>query len=315
VSRKTAALTGGTGFLGRYIIQALARDGWNIRLLARRAPLHPMLADIPLELVLGDLDNSEALSRLVDGADAVIHCAALVKARNRAEFFAANEGGASRLARICASNAPSARFILISSQAAREPALSAYASSKRAGEVAVAAALGSGPWAVLRPCVIYGPWDAEGVALLRLASGWIAPVPRQPEARIAIIHARDVAAAVAALSAGGPAGKIFELSDECPQGYGWSEILGKVANAIGRAPSLVPVPDALFHLAGALSEGVAALRARPVIFSRDKAREILHRNWQSDLSMRLPGEIWAPQVSLDAGIAQTAAWWREMGLL
>ena len=89
-----------------------------------------------------------------------------------------------------------ARCVLVSSLAAREPRLSPYAASKRAGEEAATAALDAGgvPWTVLRPCVIYGPWDREGLALVRLARAPVAPVPRKPEPRIAMVHAADVAA-------------------------------------------------------------------------------------------------------------------------
>ena len=81
------------------------------------------------------------------------------------------------------------------------------------GEDAVAAVLGPSPWVIIRPGVIYGPWDIEGLALLRMARGRITPGTTDPEPRIAMIHARDVAAAVAALSIGGPNHAAFEVSD------------------------------------------------------------------------------------------------------
>jgi uncharacterized protein YbjT (DUF2867 family) len=69
------AVTGGTGFLGRYIVATLAASGWNVRLLTRRATLHPLLSEIPLEPVLGDLGDASALRRLVTGASVIIHAA------------------------------------------------------------------------------------------------------------------------------------------------------------------------------------------------------------------------------------------------
>lgn len=308
MSEKTAALTGGTGFLGRYIIVALAQAGWRIRLLTRRSPMHPMLADIPLELVLGDLHDQAALTRLVAGADVVIHAAALVKAQSRAEFFAVNAAATRRLAEICAGTA--ARFVMISSQAARLPELSDYAASKRAGE----AALG-GNSIVLRPSVIYGPWDEEGLAMLRLARRRVAPMPRAPEPRIAMIFAPDVADAVVAVSEqDGPCG-IFEISDGCAQGHGWREILRQFAGVMGKRPLVLPLPDTVFYLAGAAADGLAAVRRRPTIFGRQKVREILHRDWRPDPAMPLPPSIWTPKTGFAAGAAATVSWWREMGFL
>ena len=91
---RIAALTGGTGFLGRHVIRALAERGWRVRMLTRRAPDLPELADIEIELVPGDLHDAPALMRLCDGAEAVIHLAGLVKAKSRAEFFRINAVGA-----------------------------------------------------------------------------------------------------------------------------------------------------------------------------------------------------------------------------
>jgi len=289
-----AAVTGGTGFLGRYIVAALAASGWKVRLLTRRAPLHPLLSEIPLELVLGDLDDASALCRLVTGASVIIHAAGLVKARSAQEFFAINADGTRRLAEAMARNAVAARFVLISSQAARHPHLSAYAASKRAGEDAIIAILGTTSWVILRPCVVYGPWDIEGLAMMRMARRSIAPAMTKPELRIALIHARDAATAIAALSPGGPSHAVFEISDERIDGYGWAELLATIGDALGNRPRMLHVPDLLLSAAGAASDGLATLSGKPAIFGRAKLREILHRDWAPDRKMRLPDQAKPP---------------------
>jgi len=310
VTRPIAAVTGGTGFLGRYVIAALAQAGWQVRLLTRRDPTRPLPADLALELVPGDLGDRAALSRLVQGASAVIHAAGLVKSLHRQDFLTVNRDGAARLAEVVAVTAPRARFVLVSSQAARMPGLSSYAGSKRAGEIAVTAALSDLDWVVLRPCVIYGPGDWEGLALQRMAQGWVAPVPSKPEPRIAMIHARDAAAAIMALSRGGPSHATFEISDDRIDGYGWTELLRNTGAMLGRIPHVVPVPDLLIRAAGAASDAIGTLSGRPRVFGWGKAHEILHRDWASDLNSQPSGTLWRPTIDLRTGLQETVAWWR-----
>ncbi|MCK8783930.1 NAD(P)-dependent oxidoreductase [Roseomonas sp. NAR14] len=305
-----AALTGGTGFLGRHAVAALLAAGWRVRLLARRAPAHPQLAGLPFETVPGDLADPDALARLVRGADAVVHAAGLVKARGAAEFMAANRDGSGRLGAAVAAHAPAARCVLVSSQAAREPSLSAYAASKRAGEAAAVAALGGAPWVVLRPCVIYGPWDVDGLSLLRLARLPLTPVPTAPAPRLGMIHVADAAAAIAALCREGPAGATFEITDVRTEGHPWRDILRLTGAALGRAPRFVPVPDALLLAAGAANDALAALGLPRTIFGHGKAREILHRDWGSTPGAQPPRALWSPRIELAAGLRETVAWWR-----
>jgi nucleoside-diphosphate-sugar epimerase len=308
-----AAVTGGTGFLGRYLVAALAAEGWRVRLLARRDPVHPLLEGVPMEVVLGDLDDPAALARLVRGAGAVVHAAGLTKAASRAVFLSVNRDGAARVAEAVARGAaPGARCVLVSSQAARQPELSAYAASKRAGEDAFCAALGAdASWVVVRPCVIYGPWDREGLALLRLARGRFAPVPVAPEPRIAMVHARDAAAAIAALCrAGAPRREVFEITDGEPRGYAWSHVIRLAGRLIhGREPRLVPVPDGLMIAAGRAADAWAALGGRRSIFGHGKSMEILHRDWSPDPARALPAAVWAPGIGLEAGLRETIGWW------
>ncbi len=302
-----AAVTGGTGFLGGHVIDALLRAGWRVRVLARGEAAFPA----GVEVVRGDLADAGALGALVRGAGAVVHAAGLVKARSRAEFMAVNRDGAGRLAGAVGIGA---RVVLVSSQAARCPQVSAYAASKRAGEEAAVAALGGGAsWVVARPCVVYGPGDREGLALLRLAGGWAVPSPR-PEPRIAMVHARDAAGAIAALCGGGPSGVALEVCDARADGYGWGELMEAVGVATGRRPRLVRVPDVAVRVAGMAGELGGALRGRAAMFGWGKAGEFLHRDWGCEAVARVPEGLWRPEVGLAEGLAETVAWWRARGV-
>lgn len=310
-----AALTGSTGFLGRAIAAELAARGWNLRLLLRPGktlPPLPTLFDAP-EAVPGDLQDAAALARLVAGADVVIHCAGLVKALDRAGFFAVNEGGSAALGRAIAAHAQQAAVIAISSLAAREPSLSPYSASKAAGEAALAGALGR-PCLALRPAAIYGPGDTEFAQVFDAVRLPLMPLPQPaPEARLCLIHVRDAAAATVAAAAALhkgtlPAAGRFELSDARQDGYAWREILGMAALAQGRQPPrLLPLPAPLLRLAGRSSEVLARLRGRPAIFGSGKAAEILHRDWSSNARRQLPPHLWRPQIDLTAGFAETVA--------
>lgn len=309
------AVTGGTGFLGRYTVAALHGAGWRVRLLVRRDPVHPLLRDVPLDIVPGDLQDVDALARLVRGADAVVHVAGLTKAPggSRAAFMATNRDGAGRLAAAVARDAPAARFVFVSSQAAREPGLSAYAASKRAGEGIAAEAL-DGRLVILRPGVIYGPWDRDGLALLRVARAPLAPVTVRPDVHFAMIHARDAAAAiVAVLRADLPPDSCFELSDAQVGGHPWRSVLHLAARLCGATPRPVPLPDAVFVASGAAADAWTAVTRRPAIFGRGKAREMLHRDWSSQAASQPPPGIWTPRIGLEEGLAETVAWWTEAG--
>ena len=117
---KIVAVTGATGFVGPHLVAALARHGWTPRLLVRRLSPVPSFPGTTIELVLGDLEDEAALSRLVDGADAVVHAAGLIKARHTADFLRVNRDGTARLSAASAGKL----FLLLSSLAAREPRLS-----------------------------------------------------------------------------------------------------------------------------------------------------------------------------------------------
>ena len=311
------AVTGATGFLGRHLGVALAARGFRLRVLARRDPAQPLWRDFVPEVVAGDLDSEPALARLVAGADVVVHLAGLTRARSRREFLRVNRDGAARLAEAVRRHAPAAHLIGVSSLAARQPALSAYAASKRAGETAMSAAFAGGRLTIVRPPVIYGPWDRASLAIFRAAAGPIVPVPGPPESRIAMIHAQDAAAAIAALAAwaDAPGGAIYALADPNPAGYSPRHIVERAAAALGHAPCFVGLPAPAVLLAGHAAGLLARLCGRPALFSAGKAREILHAAWSVAPGELLPAAIARSTIDLPRGFSMTVAWYREAGWL
>ncbi|MSP83482.1 MAG: NAD-dependent epimerase/dehydratase family protein [Alphaproteobacteria bacterium] len=306
------ALTGGTGFVGRHLTVALLDAGWTVRLLLRRAPRHPQLATRPVQAVIGDLDDSASLRALVTGADAVVHAGGVIRARNRAEFLAVNGDGMGRLAAIAAA-ARCRRFVLVSSLAARSPELSPYAASKRAGEEALTRNGGAMTRLVLRPTVVYGPWDRATLAIFRAARLGLAPLLGGPGARLSFIHVEDLAGGLVAALVGGLEGT-HSIDDGHGGGYPWGEAFDLAARATATRVRHLRVPAGLVLGLGAIVGGGARVHGGRPFFTIGKAREMLHRDWTCDGDrLQVPG--WAPRIGLAAGFATTVAWYRAAGWL
>lgn len=262
------------------------------------------------EVVLGDLENDAALDALTDGVDVIVHGAGLIKAAGWTDFAAVNIKGVERVAR----RAGAARMALISSLAAREPGLSDYAATKRAGEAAAQAVLGE-RLVILRPPAIYGPGDRETLSLFKLAAvSPVMPLPGAEKARLALAHVDDVAAVVADRLQDPWTAGTFAIGGARPEGYGWREIFAAAAAAMNRSPVLAPAPAWLIQFAAAASEWSARSSGVPTIFTRGKAREILHPDWTVSEAELPPGP---PRAGIDlrTGFDQTVAWYRKMGWL
>ena len=304
MTRGLIALTGASGFLGRRMIPALNSAGWRVRAFARNAAQN--LADVS-ETVVGDLGDEAALARLTSEVDGVIHAAGLIKARNKETFFDVNAGGVHRLAASC----PGKRLVLVSSLAAREPTLSDYAASKRAGEE-TARALSGSKLTVVRPPAIYGAGDRESLVLFKAAAGPVMPVPGATHARLAVAEVDDVAAIIVNLLDQGP--QDVTIGGDCPAGYSWRQLAAAASEAVGSNPLIYGVPPWAMLAAGRLSALAGRGGATPPIFTPGKARESLHADWSvSDLEQgSSAGYSYIP---LQTGFARAVGWYRQAGWL
>lgn len=308
------ALTGGTGFIGLHAVRGLVAAGYRPRLLVRRLPVHAAWADLRFEVEVGDLADERALRRLTDGADAVLHLAGAIKARDRAAFMAANADGTEAVAR-AAVRAGVGRFVLVSSLAAREPHLSDYAASKREAEARLERLLPSPRRVVLRPAAVYGPWDRETFQVFRLAQLGFAPVLGPSNARLGLIEVSDVVAAVLAALDGEGAGGTFALDDGREGGHGWSDLVGAASAAVGRPVRAVRIPPTVLRAVAAINGAAGRLLGATPMLTPGKAREILHPDWTAGREGFERASRWRARVDLASGFAAAAAWYRTAGWL
>ena len=157
---KIVTIFGGSGFVGKYICQQMARAGWRVRVAVRRPheAIHvkPYGSVGQVEPIQANIRDEASTRAAIAGADAVINCVGVLQEDGRQKFTAIHADGAGRIAQLAAEEGV-ARMVHISAIGADVDAASEYARSKGEGEVAVLTAFPAA--VILRPSVIFGEED------------------------------------------------------------------------------------------------------------------------------------------------------------
>jgi nucleoside-diphosphate-sugar epimerase len=243
------------------------------------------------------------------GADAVIHLAAALTALDRDDYFRVNAGGSQALAD-AALKARIRRFVHVSSLAAREPRLSAYAASKRQAEDIVSAHMAALNAVIVRPPAVYGPGDRGALPLIRELTRPVAAIPGLPQARFSLLHGRDLARLLVMALESGQQG-MHELSDLKPGGYGWDDLIAAASAFRGSPVRPLFLPRGVPATVAAGAEMLARFTGKPGMVNRGKIAELYHPDWVS----RDGGLMLADPVSFESGFAETVQWYRDEGWL
>jgi len=299
------ALTGATGFIGTALIDVLIAAGWSVRALYRpkKGRVQPKLPH--LEWLQGELDHDPALDILVDKADAVIHCAGAVRGATQADFDRVNENGALSVAKATMRIAPQAKFLLLSSLAAREPSLSFYSGSKWRGEQAIKSVSNGLQWTIIRPPAVYGPGDRELLPLFRSIAKGLAPLPAAGKQRFSMIYVDDLSTAIVKwLSCEVDCKQTFELDDGRIGGYNWDTVLDISEQTLrnGAHVRRILIPITVLKIFFFIYMYAARLLNYAPMLTPGKIRELTHPNWLSEGQefSRITG--WQPRFQLDKGL-------------
>lgn len=249
MNQPLAAVFGGTGFLGRHVVRALATSGARVRIVARRPALPAWSTDEhALELAAADIRDETAVARAVQGADGVVNAVSLYVESGADTFEAIHVEAAARLAR-AARAAGVARLVQLSGIGVDPASDSRYVRARTRGEAAVREAF---PGAlIVRPSVIFGPGDTFVSALTGVSRLPVIPLFGRGATRLQPVHVDDVARAIARLVEGAGGGRdTFELGGAEVLSY--REILVAVLRRLGRRRLLLPVPFAAWRVIAAM---------------------------------------------------------------
>jgi NADH dehydrogenase len=236
---------GGSGFLGRHVVRALARRGYRVRVAVRRPDLAGHLQPLgrvgQIHAVQANLRYPGSVEAAARDADIVINLVGILFERGRQRFEAVQAFGAEAVA--LAASAYGARLVHVSAIGADETAPSLYARSKAMGEKLVLAAMPSAT--VLRPSILFGQEDDFFNRFASLARFVPAlPLVGGGHTRFQPVFAGDVAdAVVAAVEGRAGGGRIYELGG--PDIRSFKELMEYVLVTIQRRRLLIPLPFAL----------------------------------------------------------------------
>jgi NADH dehydrogenase len=255
---------GGSGFLGRYAVRALAKDGWRIRVAMRRPHLAPelrVMGDVgQIELLQANVRYPDSIADALTEADAVVNLVGVLYQSGR-QSFEALQARAARDIAAAAARQGIGRMIQVSAIGADANSPSTYARTKAEGEMAVRSAIHGA--VVLRPSVVFGEEDQFFNRFAAMAGMSPAlPLIGGGKTLMQPIYAGDVGAAITvALSWPEAAGRTFELGG--PAVYSFKTLMEIMLKQIGRRRLLVPVPFPAAHGLGMLGDAAAFLGLPP----------------------------------------------------
>lgn len=276
-SPKLVTVFGGSGFLGRHVVRALANRGYNVRVAVRRPDLAGHLKPIgnvgQVQLVQANLRYRRSVDAAVQGADVVINLVSVLQSFGRQTFDAVNVFGARAVAE--AARKSGARLIHISAIGSDTESTSEYGATKGDGEKVVFKTVKDA--VIFRPSIVFGPEDDffnRFGAMARLSPA--IPLIGGGTTLLQPVYVGDVAEAIA-LAADGKAapGKIYELGG--PRTATFRECMEIMLQQIARKRWLVSLP---WFVASAMGKAIGWLPGAPI--THDQVEMLKSDNVVSD---------------------------------
>ncbi len=268
MASRIVTVFGASGFLGRHVVQELAREGWRIRAAVRRPNLahflRPLGASGQIHPIQANVRDEISVRKAIAGSDAVINLVGLLNEKGKQNFTAIHENGAANIAK-AAADAGVMRLVHVSALGADEKSSSRYALSKARAESTVRQEFPSA--VILRPSVVFGAEDRFFnlfASLARLAP--VLPLIGGGKTCLQPVYVGDVAQAVArAVSDAACGAKTYELGG--PQVMSLREVWELVLHVTERKRLLVHIPFMVAQIMGLM----LGLLPKPLL-TRDQVR-------------------------------------------
>lgn len=291
--KQTVLVTGGNGFIGKRLTDALLHAGYKVRVVSRHAPAkQPVNPNV--SIVQADYQNVDSLRKAMQGCSMVYHLAAAIFGFKYDDFYKANTLATQNL--VAAANATEGleRFIYMSSLAAsgfasavEQPRvetdspnpISDYGRTKLEGEKALLQLNSNITWTIFRAPIVYGGSES-GVSKI---ATWVKRgfmVNTSGNGLFSFVYVADLVEALAAIpKTAGTANQIFFVCEE--KDYPWTEFIEKMAKAMGvKKPFMPQAPVWLLKVVAAIYSLIARITGTQPALNYDKVREaIIDGHW------------------------------------
>jgi len=257
-------IVGGSGFVGRYVAQAMAQRGWRVRVACRRPNealfVRPYGVVGQVEPVQCNIRDDASCRRVIAGAAAVINCVGILFESGKNRFDTVQAEGAGRIARIAAEEGV-AQMVHISAIGADPDSDSAYARTKAAGEAAVRAAFSDA--VILRPSIVFGAEDQFFNRFAAMARFTPAIPVVGADTRFQPVWVQDVAEAASRAACDEAAPGVYELGG--PNVYTFRELIELMLRRIRRRRLIAEIPFWMARMQAWFLEKSAWIGIAPVM--------------------------------------------------
>jgi dihydroflavonol-4-reductase len=318
-------LTGATGFVGSFVAQELIAQQHKVSCLVRPSSDRRWLADLPVEFCVGSLLKIETFLESLMKSDYVIHVAGVTTAKDAEQYYAGNVQPTESLLRAIEVHHPNLqRFLLVSSQAAAGPSLSAtpidenhslqpitdYGISKVQSEKLAQAYLSKIPITIVRPPAVYGPRDDGVYNFFRLLNHGINLMIGSTDQLVNLLYVEDLARGIIqATFSPQSVGKTYFLCEETS--YRWSEVARLTAQIMNKKYITIKLPYSLIYALAFFLEKIAAFSGTTTILNRQKMNELKQPFWVISPRQAQVDFNFRTSVPLSEGIEKTVRWYRD----
>jgi len=313
-----ALVTGGTGFIGSHLTEALLNENFDVYCIVRNPLKLRFLQGLNVKIIQGDCSQKETIEKIHWNFDYIFNLSGITKATHPEEFFQSNYIGTKNLVEVAVERNPSLkRFVHVSSLAAvgpcrdgkpvdekTEPApVSEYGKSKLLGEKAVEFFKDRLPITIIRPPAVYGPRDSDFLTFFKMIKAGV--VLYLTEAIYSTIYVNDLVNGIITASKSEKAvGETFFIAE--PQPYNTHQIVEAISDAIGKRPVKIKIPKGI----GMFFIRVFQKFDKKSIINSDKLKELVQPCWVCNTQKAEQLLGFKTKTKLKEGMEWTAKWYR-----
>lgn len=331
-------VTGGTGFIGSHLVEALLDRGRQVSVLVLKNPWEPLekenlkiIKKKGAKIIYGDITNQKSLIPAVENVDTIFHLAAISRPMRVPDslYYQVNRDGTKNVLE-AAQEANVKKFVYVSTvsvlggspdghpltEEEYQPEVSHYALSKKEGEhLTLQFYWQHGlPVTIVRPCLIYGPRCEVRLIMFKYVQRGLFPLFKNGRAKMEFCYVGNlVDALLRAESSKKAVGEIFNITDG--ESYEIKKVLTTIAQELDARSPFLSLPVWAGKLAGLSMEGVSKVMGVYPPFSRTAADWMSRSESVYDCSKAKKVLGYKPQISLQEGVRRTVKWYRRQGYL